>query len=173
MKYALLASYLSHTDIYINQRIECYLNNAINRRPLTPHVTTRYTHEMTIVSGGHRFCDVTSPCVLQNFVPVPVSVLANLPWCEAAAARPWRSTWAAGRVPPHPRHRRLVTRELHDRPRPRNAACSGPVVAFCPAPTQRVSFIESILTRIDFYTGYVNILTNELMGFYELAATRH
>jgi len=33
-KYALLASYSDHTDIFVNQRIECYLNNTINVRPL-------------------------------------------------------------------------------------------------------------------------------------------
>ena len=26
-------------DIFINQRIECYVNNTINLRPLTPHIT--------------------------------------------------------------------------------------------------------------------------------------
>ena len=26
------------TDIFINQRTECYLNNAINLRTLTPHI---------------------------------------------------------------------------------------------------------------------------------------
>ena len=33
-KYALLASCSDHTDIFINQRIECYFNNTINVRPL-------------------------------------------------------------------------------------------------------------------------------------------
>ena len=39
-----------HTDIFINQRIECYLNNTINLRPLTPHIMPWYTHKMAIVS---------------------------------------------------------------------------------------------------------------------------
>jgi len=39
-----------HTDIFINQRIECYLNNTINLRPLTPHIMPCYTHKMAIVS---------------------------------------------------------------------------------------------------------------------------
>ena len=30
-------SKLYHTDIFINQRIECYVNITINRGPLTPH----------------------------------------------------------------------------------------------------------------------------------------
>jgi len=34
-----------HTDIFINQRIEYYLNNTINLRPLTPHIMTCYTHK--------------------------------------------------------------------------------------------------------------------------------
>jgi len=38
------------TDIFINQRIECYLNNTINVRPLTPHVMPCYTHKVAIVS---------------------------------------------------------------------------------------------------------------------------
>jgi len=29
LKYAMLASYGDHTDIFINQRIECYLKNTI------------------------------------------------------------------------------------------------------------------------------------------------
>ena len=35
---------------FINQRIECYLNNTINRRPLTPHFMPCYTHKMAIIS---------------------------------------------------------------------------------------------------------------------------
>jgi len=37
------------TDISINQRIEFYLNNTIIPRPLTPHITPRYTHKMANV----------------------------------------------------------------------------------------------------------------------------
>ena len=36
--------------------------NRINIRPLTPHVMPCYTHKMAVVRG-HRYCDVTSPCV--------------------------------------------------------------------------------------------------------------
>jgi len=50
LKYALLASYSDHTDILINQRIECYLNNTITLRSLTPHIMPCYTHKMAIVS---------------------------------------------------------------------------------------------------------------------------
>jgi len=39
-----------HTHIFINQRIECYLNNTINRRRSTPHIMPCYTHKMAIVS---------------------------------------------------------------------------------------------------------------------------
>ena len=39
-----------HTDIFINERIECYLNNTITLRPLTPHIMPCYTHKMAIVS---------------------------------------------------------------------------------------------------------------------------
>ena len=39
-----------HPDIFINQRIECYLNNTINLRPLTPHIMPCPTHKMAIVS---------------------------------------------------------------------------------------------------------------------------
>ena len=48
LKYAFLAN--DHTDILINQRIECYLNNTINLRHLTPHIMPCYTHKMAIVS---------------------------------------------------------------------------------------------------------------------------
>jgi len=48
LKYAFLAN--DHTDILINQRIECYLNNTINLRHLTPHIMWCYTHKMAIVS---------------------------------------------------------------------------------------------------------------------------
>ena len=39
-----------HTDIFINQQIECKFNNTINLRPLTPHTIPCYTHKMAIVS---------------------------------------------------------------------------------------------------------------------------
>jgi len=39
-----------YTDIFINKRIECYLNNAMTLRPLTPHTMLCYTHKMAIVS---------------------------------------------------------------------------------------------------------------------------
>ena len=39
-----------HTDIFINQPIECYLNNTINFRPFTPRIMPCYTHKMAIVS---------------------------------------------------------------------------------------------------------------------------
>jgi len=39
-----------HTDIFINQRIEFYLYNAISLQFLTPHIMPCYTHTMAIVS---------------------------------------------------------------------------------------------------------------------------
>ena len=39
-----------HADIFINRRIECYLNNTINLRPLGPHITLCYTRIATIDS---------------------------------------------------------------------------------------------------------------------------
>jgi len=62
LKYALLANYSNHTHIFVNQRIECYLNNTITLRPLTPHIMPCYTHKMAIVSWP-QFCDVISPYV--------------------------------------------------------------------------------------------------------------
>ena len=38
------------TDIFINQRTGFSLNNAINLRPLTPHIVPCYTHKMASVS---------------------------------------------------------------------------------------------------------------------------
>jgi len=52
------------TDIFINQRIECYVNNTINLRPLTPHIMPCYPTKWRSCRG-HRFCDVTSPCMWQ------------------------------------------------------------------------------------------------------------
>jgi len=40
---------MSIQTFFINQRIECYLNNTINLRPLTPHIMPCYTHKMAIV----------------------------------------------------------------------------------------------------------------------------
>jgi len=37
-----------HTDIFINQRIECYLNSTINLRPLIPHFMPCYTHKISV-----------------------------------------------------------------------------------------------------------------------------
>jgi len=37
-------------DIFINRRIEFYLNNTITLRPLTPHIMPCYTYKMVIVS---------------------------------------------------------------------------------------------------------------------------
>jgi len=37
-------------DIFIIQRVECNLNNAVNLRPLTPHIIPCYAHKMAIVS---------------------------------------------------------------------------------------------------------------------------
>ena len=54
-----VGAFSDHTDIFVNQRIELYLNNTISPRPLTPQTMPRYTHKMAIVSC-HRFCDVTS-----------------------------------------------------------------------------------------------------------------
>ena len=53
-------------DILINQRIEFYLNNTINIRPLTPHIMPFYAHKMASYSR-HWYCDVTSPYVYEGF----------------------------------------------------------------------------------------------------------
>jgi len=51
-----------HTDIFINQRIECCLNNTIHFRPLTPHICGPHVIPTKWRScRGHRFCDVASP----------------------------------------------------------------------------------------------------------------
>jgi len=38
------------TDIFINRRLECYINNTKNLRLLTPYIVPCYTHKMAIVS---------------------------------------------------------------------------------------------------------------------------
>ena len=50
LKYTLCWRASDHTDISVNQRIECNLNNTINLRPLTARIMPRYTHKMAIVS---------------------------------------------------------------------------------------------------------------------------
>jgi len=46
--------------IFLNELIQFYLNDTINRRHLTPHILPYYTHKMAIYRD-HRLCDVTSP----------------------------------------------------------------------------------------------------------------
>jgi len=48
-------------DIFLNQLIQFYSNNTLNRRPLTPHIIPCYTYKMVIVDRDHRLRDVTSP----------------------------------------------------------------------------------------------------------------
>ena len=45
-----VGKFSDHTDIFINQRIEFYLNNAINLRFLTSHIMPCYTYKIAIVS---------------------------------------------------------------------------------------------------------------------------
>jgi len=47
---ALCCQVNDHTDIFINQRIEFYMNNTITLRHSTPHIMPSYTHKMAIVS---------------------------------------------------------------------------------------------------------------------------
>jgi len=49
LKCALLGK-SDHSDIFITQRIEFYLNNTINFRPLTPQIMPYYTHKVAILS---------------------------------------------------------------------------------------------------------------------------
>jgi len=41
---------IDHTDIFIQQPIECYLNNTTYLRPLTPYIMPSYIHKMEISS---------------------------------------------------------------------------------------------------------------------------
>ena len=49
------------TDIFINQRIECCLDNTINLRPLTAHIMCRVIPTTWRSYRGHSLCDVTAP----------------------------------------------------------------------------------------------------------------
>jgi len=42
-------------DIFLNQLIQFYLNNALNLRPLIPHIIPCYTHKMAAKTNGHRY----------------------------------------------------------------------------------------------------------------------
>jgi len=68
---------VNHTDVFVNQRIECYLNNTINLRPLTPHIMPCYTHKMTIVWWP---CDVTSPSVYKRLTCLLSKKVNNWIW---------------------------------------------------------------------------------------------
>ena len=66
----------THTDIFINQRIECYLDNTLNLRPLA-------THKMAIVSWPRILCRHFTLCINVNMWYIRIN---------AWAARPARPT---------------------------------------------------------------------------------
>ena len=45
-----VGKFSDHTDIFINRRIELYLSNTINLRPLTLHIMPCYTHKTAVVT---------------------------------------------------------------------------------------------------------------------------
>jgi len=45
-----------HADIFANQRIDCYLNNTINLRPLTLYIMPCYTHKVAILPSVLWHC---------------------------------------------------------------------------------------------------------------------
>ena len=51
-----------HTEIFMNQRIECYLNITINLRHLTLQLCYVIPTKWRLYCG-HRFCDVTTLCI--------------------------------------------------------------------------------------------------------------
>ena len=55
-----------YTDIFINQRIECNLHNAINLRLLTQHIMPCYTHKMAIVSWSYILWRHFTLCIAYN-----------------------------------------------------------------------------------------------------------
>ena len=50
-------------DVFINQRSECYLNNTINLRPLTPHMLYPQNGDVIVaidfVTSLHPVCNLT------------------------------------------------------------------------------------------------------------------
>jgi len=66
-----------HTDIFINQRTECNLNNTINLRPLAPHIMPCYTHKGRSYRD-HRFCDVTYPLYRPASISAPLDRYSTL-----------------------------------------------------------------------------------------------
>jgi len=78
-KYALLASYSDHTDIFVNQRIECYLNNTINVRPLNSTYCV-----MLYSRNGDRIVAIDSVTSLH-----PVYRLARLLSANHLTVRRW------------------------------------------------------------------------------------
>ena len=61
-----------HTIIFVNQRIECYLNSTINLRPLTPHVMPCYTHKMASKASWHRNYVTVILCLVFRRVQWPL-----------------------------------------------------------------------------------------------------
>ena len=81
-KYALLASYSDHADIFVNQRIECYLNNTIN--VCRPPLNSTYC-VMLYSRNGDRIVAIDSVTSLLH----PVYRLARLLSANHLTVRRW------------------------------------------------------------------------------------
>jgi len=66
------------TNVFINQRIECYLNNTITLRPLTPHIMPCYTHKMAIVSWPYILWRHFTLCII--ILPFCIAHLFWMSW---------------------------------------------------------------------------------------------
>jgi len=80
---------------FINRRVELYLNNKMNLRPLTPHIMPCYTHKMAIVSWPWILWRHFTLCVNQNWAR-PRSLSTTLICRPTVSINNWRgslSTW--------------------------------------------------------------------------------
>jgi len=67
-------------DIFLNQLIQFYSNNAINLHHLSTHSTTVFTYKMAIVLRP-QICDVISP-ILYRRLSLGLHVHAGLPFSK-------------------------------------------------------------------------------------------
>jgi len=89
-----------HTDILINQRIECYLNSTITLRPLTSHIMPCHTHKMAIVSWPYILWRYFTLCILTTVAFSALTLLVGRqeghPACKKLSdgVLAWLSVWS-------------------------------------------------------------------------------
>ena len=73
--------------IFINQPIECCVNDSTNLRSLTPHIMPCYTHKKLRSYRGRSLCDITSPYVYTHARCTAMPSVSP-PGCATSRLRP-------------------------------------------------------------------------------------